>query len=267
MRHLTACTATRPRRLVIDCPRMWSDVVDLHEFYASALGQTARRMIRRRLRELWPDTRGQRVLGLGYAAPYLRPFMGEAERVSAMMPAAQGVVHWPPEGPNATALVEEAELPLADLSIDRVLLVHALEHAEQLRPFLREIWRVMAGGGRLLVVVPNRRGLWARVDRTPFGRGHPYSADQLSRLLRDHMFQPLSTRTALYMPPVGWRLWLGSAPAWERLGERWLERFAGVVMIEAGKQLYVPTALRASPARRLAPALPRAPAAPSRGKI
>jgi hypothetical protein len=32
--------------------------------------------------------------------------------------------------------------------------------------------------------------------------------------------------------------------AWERVGERWLDRFAGVVMIEASKQLYAPTAVR-----------------------
>ena len=34
-------------------------------------------MIRRRLREMWPDLTGQRVVGLGYATPLLRPFMDE----------------------------------------------------------------------------------------------------------------------------------------------------------------------------------------------
>jgi hypothetical protein len=31
---------------------------------------------------------------------------------------------------------------------------------------------------------------------------------------------------------------LGSAPAWEKLGERWFTRFAGVAVIEAAKQIY-----------------------------
>lgn len=229
---------------------MWTDVVDLRDFYESPLGQTARRMIRRRLREIWPDVGGMRVLGLGYATPFLRPFLGEAERVIAMMPAAQGVLPWPPEGPNATALVEEFDLALPDLSVDRVLLAHAIEHAEQLRPFLREIWRVMAGGGRLIVVAPNRRGLWARIDRTPFGHGHPYTAGQLSRLLRDNQFTPLATATALFVPPLTSRLWLTSAGAIERLGERWFQRFAGVVMVEATKQIYAPTPVRAVARRR-----------------
>jgi SAM-dependent methyltransferase len=229
---------------------MWSDVIDLRDFYASSLGQVARRMIRRRLREMWPDLTGQRVVGLGYATPLLRPFMDESERVVAMMPAPQGVLHWPGEHLNATALIEETELPLPDMSVDRVLLAHALEHTEQLRPLLREIWRVLNPSGRVIVIVPNRRGIWARIDSTPFGHGHPYTAGQLSRLLRDNQFTPLATRSALYTPPVFSRLYLTSAGAWERLGERWFERFAGVVLVEAGKQLYAPTTVRRVPRRR-----------------
>ena len=223
---------------------MWTDVVDLRDFYATALGRTAQRAIRHRLREMWPDMHGQRLLGLGYATPFLRPFLADAERVLAMMPAGQGVLAWPPEGPNATCLVAETDLPLPDVSVDRVLLVHALEHSESLRPFLREIWRVMAGGGRLIIVAPNRRGLWARFERTPFGLGQPYSGTQMSRVLRDNLFTPLATRWALFTPPFGSKLWLSSAGAWERIGERWLNRVAGVVMIEASKQLYAPTAVR-----------------------
>ncbi len=152
---------------------MWTDVIDLRDFYDSGLGRVAQRMIRRRVRTVWPDVAGASMLGLGYATPYLRPFREEAERVFSIMPAAQGVLHWPADGANAVALSDEAELPLADLAVDRVLLVHAVESSEQLRPMLREIWRVLAGGGRLLVVAPNRRGMWTLFERTPFGHGRP----------------------------------------------------------------------------------------------
>jgi SAM-dependent methyltransferase len=217
---------------------MWQDVVDLNAFYASRLGQVARRMIRRRVRALWPDLRGQSVLGLGFTTPYLRPFLGEAERVVAVMPASQGVMAWPSDGARLVALADETELPLPDGSIDRVLLVHAVECSEQLRPMLREAWRVLAGGGRLLVVAPNRRGIWARLERTPFGNGHPFSPPQLSRLLREAMFSPLTTDTALYMPPSASPMMLRAAGAWERIGERWGLPFAGVVIVEAAKQVY-----------------------------
>lgn len=217
---------------------MWHDVVDLRDFYETQLGAMARRMIRRGIRSMWPDVKGQRVLGLGYATPYLRQFLTEAERTLAFMPASKGVLHWPSEGRGLTALVDETELPLPDVSVDRVLLVHGLESSEYQSDMLREAWRVLTGEGRLLIVAPNRGGIWARLERTPLGWGQPYSAAQLSRLLRDNMFTPTRSRRALYIPPLRTRALLRSAPAWERIGSRWFPTFGGVVLVEAGKQLY-----------------------------
>ncbi len=244
---------------------MYGDVIDLRDFYAGSLGRAARRVLRVRIRETWPDLRGMRVMGLGYAAPYLLPFREECERVIAVMPAGQGVVHWPAEGPGLVTLADDSELPLPDVSIDRVLLVHALERTEQLRPMLREVWRVMTDGGRLLAVVPNRRGIWARLDRTPFGQGHPYTAGQLSRLLRDNMFDPIRTRQALFVPPSRSRMVLASAPAWEKLGARWLPMISGVLMIEAGKRIYAPSEVPKLRRRRVYMPLPPVTPAPSGG--
>jgi SAM-dependent methyltransferase len=159
------------------------------------------------------------------------------------------VLHWPREGAGQTTLVEETELPFADLSVDRMVLAHCLETAEQIRPLMREIWRVLTGDGRLLVIAPNRRGLWARFEHTPFGHGRPYSPGQLNRLLRDSMFTPTRAESALYLPPVAWRMAPVAAPAWERLGAWGLSAFAGVVMIEASKQIYAAQPLLKARAR------------------
>jgi SAM-dependent methyltransferase len=230
---------------------MASDVVDLRDFYLSVLGQVARRMIRRAIRRIWPDLRGMRLLGIGYATPFLSAIATETERVVAMMPASLGVLGWPADGPNLVTLADEAELPFADYSIDRVLLVHALETSEEVRALLKEVWRVMAGGGRLLIVVPNRRGIWARLDRTPFGSGRPYTQGQLSQLLRDEMFTPVGSDAALFIPPARRRMILRSAAAWERIGRRWFPTFAGVVLVEATKQIYAKPAAVRAPRRRL----------------
>jgi SAM-dependent methyltransferase len=131
---------------------------------------------------------------------------------------------------------------------------------------LREIWRVLASGGQLLAVVPNRRGLWARMDTTPFGHGRPYSRSQITALLRDAWFTPVGWGEALYVPPIprGW--FLRSAVAWERTGSTLSAPFAGVHIVEATKQVY-----RAIPAkrekRRLVPALRPALAPSPRGSI
>jgi SAM-dependent methyltransferase len=230
---------------------MYRDVVDLREFYQTSLGQVALRQLKRRIREFWPDLTGQSVLGIGYATPYLRPFIGEAERVIAVMPSTQGVVFWPPEGPGLTTLSDESSLPFDDLSFDRVMIVHGLEATEHSRQMLREVWRVLAGGGRLLIVAANRSGLWSMTERTPFGHGSPYSGPQLNQMLRDNLFVPERSAKALYVPPVRSRFWLSTAPAWERLGDRWFSTFAGVTMVEATKQIYAISGPAAAvPARR-----------------
>lgn len=229
---------------------MTTDVLDLRAFYASRLGQMARRMLRRQVRAMWPDVRGLRVLGLGFATPFLSPFREEAERVLALMPASQGVLRWPAEGPGLVALAEDTELPLPDRSIDRVLIVHALESAEQVRALMREAWRVLDDGGRMMVVVPNRRGIWARLERTPFGNGRPYTPGQLSRLLRDNMFAPTQQRGALFMPPLRSRMLLRAAPAWEAVGVHWFQPFSGVLLMEAAKQIYAGTPIKQARLRR-----------------
>ncbi len=221
------------------------DVVDLRNFYGQQLGVVARRFVARGIRARWSDTHSLRVLGIGYATPYLGLFREEAERCLALMPAAQGVVRWPSTRPALAALVEEDDLPLTDSAVDRVLLVHALEMSSDPAELLRETWRVLAAGGRLLAVVPNRRGLWARMDTTPFGQGRPYSRTQITQLLRDTWFTPTGWGEALYVPPIhrGW--FLRSAVAWERTGATLSAPFAGVHIVEATKQVY-----RAIPARR-----------------
>jgi SAM-dependent methyltransferase len=156
------------------------DVVDLREFYASRLGQATRRIIVHRLRGRLHGLRGSQILGLGYATPYLDMFGDKPVSAMAMMPARQGVTHWPATGGSRSVLVDEACLPLADASIDFALVVHGLELTDQLPDMLRELWRVLAPQGRAMFIVPNRRGLWARFDTTPFGHGRPFSRSQLT---------------------------------------------------------------------------------------
>lgn len=213
-------------------------VIDLRDFYSRPIGAAVRRLVGHQIRKLWPNVAGERIVGLGFATPYLRQFREEATANIGAMPAAQGVVRWPSEGPGAATLVDEEALPFADASIDRVLIVHGVETMDALKPVLREVWRVLVPGGRLIIVATNRSGLWARVDTTPFGHGRPFSRRQLSILLRDGMFSPAGWAQALYMPPFRFALLIRSAIWWERLGAVFWPGFAGVVMVEAIKEMY-----------------------------
>ncbi len=227
---------------------MNSDIVDLRSFYASHLGMVAERSIAMALSSIWANLPNERLVGLGYTLPWLERFGRDAERVFAFMPATQGAVRWPPEGPSSTALVFDEELPLVDASIDRMLLVHSLEHAENPRETLKEIWRVLSPAGRIVIVVPNRRGVWARFEHTPFGSGRPFSRGQLNELLRDANFTPSASCEALFFPPSKRRWMLRFHQLLERTGRRLWPIFSGVIVVEAQKRVYqgVPIAQRAS---------------------
>ncbi len=219
---------------------MHLDVTELAEFYSGPMGSVVRRTIMHRIRDRWPNVRGEVVIGLGYAAPYLGVFKGEAQCIGALMPATQGVITWPKTGPYLSLLMENECLPLADASVDRLLAIHSLEMSEAASRMLREIWRVLKPEGRLICVVPNRRSLWSRLETTPFGHGRPYSRGQVERLLKGALFSPTDWTSALHMPPLNLRLNLRSNRAWERLGARLWPGFGGIILIEATKEVSAP---------------------------
>jgi SAM-dependent methyltransferase len=217
---------------------MTADVRRLIGFYKSPLGKLARVLVREEILRLVGKVDGQRVLGLGFATPYMRFALGRSERVLAFMPARQGASAWPREGPSHTVLCDPMEMPLTDAAVDVIIAVHAFEHVADAEELMRELWRVAAPNARLVVVVPRRRGLWAGTDNTPFGEGHPFSKRQMERLLRAHSFVPLAWRDALYLPPSQQPLVIKSARFFERAGRVFGPTLAGVLCVVAKKELF-----------------------------
>lgn len=236
---------------------MQLDVVDLLEFYRTPLGRVAAGILSRKLTQFWPDTKQDRVMGLGFPTPYLGQFVEGSERVFAFMPAGQGIFAWPKEGDRSAVLVDETTLPLPDSSIDRLLMVHTLEMVNDPLATLQEAWRVMAPGGRIIIIVPSRGGLWSRLDASPFGFGRPFSRGQLQKLLRNALFSPEKWDGALYLPPSNSRMMLRSATAVEKTGQKFWPAFSGVIVAEATKRLYqgLPVATTAKSSRQMRPTL------------
>jgi len=211
------------------------DALDLDRFYRSRQGKTARRMILRRLQALWPEVKDLDMLGLGFPEPYFEPFRETARRCISLMPAGQGAVIQP-NAPSTTVLADETHLPFCEALFDRVLLVHAIEEADALPSLLREIWRVLAPQGRIVIVTAARSGIWARLDSTPFGHGRPFSKGQLNQMLDGALFEPTAWSRALYAPPWRWSTGEKTADLWEKTGEKFWPALSGVVMVEAVKR-------------------------------
>ncbi|MCH9823778.1 MAG: class I SAM-dependent methyltransferase [Lentibacter algarum] len=222
---------------------MHLDVKDLRNFYyRSTLGRAAQKVIRDQMLTLWPEAKGQTVVGFGFAAPLLRPYLGQARRVTCLMPGPQGVMPWPAGQPNVSVLCEETHWPIETGHVDRLVVMHGLETSEWPTHVLEECYRVLGPGGRALFIVPNRAGLWSRNDRTPFGYGRPFTMGQLDQQLKLWGFKTEHSQTALYQPPSEKRFWRKTAGFWEKLGHGLpLIAGGGVLMVEVTKQIPAPT--------------------------
>lgn len=220
---------------------MHLDVLDLRNFYyRTGLGRAAQRAIRDQLLSIWPKAEGETVVGFGFTAPLLRPYLKDARRVIALMPGQQGVMPWPAGMPNVSVLCEENLWPIQGGQADKLVFLHGLETSETPGRLLDEAWRALAPGGHALFIVPNRAGLWSRRDRTPFGFGRPYSLSQLEAQLERHRFRPERHVAALFQPPTTRRFWMRTGAVWERLGRRLSSHYAGgVLMVEATKDVYI----------------------------
>jgi len=222
---------------------MHLDVLDLRNFYyRSALGRAAQKVIRDELFSLWPEAKGQTVVGFGFAVPLLRPYLTDARRVIGLMPGPQGVMPWPAGQPNISVLCEDTFWPIQTGQVDKLVVLHGLETSDNPDALLDECWRVLGPGGRAVFVVPNRAGLWSRSDNTPFGFGRPFSLGQLDALLRKHQFVTERSMSMLFQPPSHRRLWRKTAGLLEKLGQHMpVVAAGGVLMVEVSKQIAAPT--------------------------
>lgn len=215
---------------------MWTDVTDCYAFYETSLGEIVEKAVTEVVASFWPSVKGEVVAGFGYTHPFLPYFTLEADRVLSLMPAPMGVMSWPEKDKNASMLVCE-KFPFRNESIHKLLVVHAFEHIENTSKILEEFWRVLAPEGRLLIVVPNRRGLWSRTSHTPFGNGHPYTGRQLFTAVEQSHFVPQKPRYALFHPPAFSSAWERLDQSMEQFGEKWFKKFGGVVVLEARKKV------------------------------
>lgn len=205
-------------------------VEELRAYYATRDGSRVARELAATVAPAIRRGGTARLLALGYCAPLLSGLdPARLERLALVMPEDMGAHRWPYGRPNCAVQADEFNLPFAEAMFDQALLAHALEFAEPPRKLLRELWRVLAPAGELVLIVPNRLGLWTHFQSTPFGQGRPWAKGELSRLLRDAMFEPISCRTALVAPPVRGLRWL------DKPLMRVAARFGGIHFVLARK--------------------------------
>lgn len=205
-------------------------VEELRAYYATRDGQRVARQLAATMAPAIRRGPHARLLALGYCAPLLRGLdPAQLERLAVVMPEGAGVRLWPRGKPNCAVQADEFSLPFPEAMFDQALLAHSLEFAEPPRKLLRELWRVLTPAGELVLIVPNRLGLWTHFEATPFGQGRPWGKGELSHLLQESMFEPIACRTALVAPPVRGLRWL------DKPLTRVARRFGGIHFVLARK--------------------------------
>ena len=215
------------------------DVIQLTEFYSGTeLGRTTKQLINRVLETKVDTKNGSLTIGFGFACPFLENKMRDRENRNflLLMPSEQGVIRWPEKSKSVTALVDEVSWPITTSAADLILISHGLEVSDNQDLLLQEVLRVLKDSGKLVIIVPNRTGFWARSDSTPFGYGKPYSISQLTALLQKNQFQIDSITPSLYGFPAKKGYWLKSLLLWEKVGKKLNSFFlGGLLVVEAKK--------------------------------
>jgi SAM-dependent methyltransferase len=144
-------------------------------------------------------------------------------------------------------------LPFDSVSLDLVVLPHALELARDPHLALREVERVLRPEGRVVILGFNPSSMWGvrqRLshlgERFAAGRGPelilPRAGEFLGpRRLRDWLhllsFEVENGRFGCYRPPFRSEKWLGRFEWIEHAGERWWPRFGAVYSLTAVKRV------------------------------
>lgn len=221
------------------------DIIDLKEFYRSPLANNVHMVLKKMLTRLRSSSSNcsSKTLFVGFGAPYAN----QNNHEFLFMQAHMGVLAWPDKPNNRALLAYENEWAFADHTFDEIIIIHGLEYAQHAGNVLEECYRCLRPEGRLVVIVPNRRGIWVRSDKTPFGFGQPYTLTQLLQVLKKCEFVPIDAVRGLYTSPSS--TWLGNLCSWtfECIATRTLQKFSGLVGVAAIKRVYA-----GIPAKRIA---------------
>ncbi len=216
---------------------------DFKDFYRSGAGKKALKILCENLDADFSNNSNQSILGYGFTIPHLERLISRPQTAinyfpifgENPMPDLLGL------GQSAKPdIIGEAQfLPFKDAQFDKILCVHSLEESDSPKQILRELWRVLAPEGRLIIILPNRRGAWARSDKTPFGHGRPFTRSQLMKLLSDTMFNVNCAKRVLFTPPLFCGAHDSISDGFEKIGPKLFPTFGGLLYFELSKRQFI----------------------------
>jgi len=168
-------------------------------------------------------------------------------------------------------------LPIADASLDLLILPHRLEFSERPHQTLREAERVMMPEGHLLISGFNPLSLWGMAlflrnllhNNDAAAKTFPWNASFIGLgRLKDWLallgFEVISVQMCCHTPPCEQESWHRRFSFMDKLGAKWLSAIGGVYFIVAKKRVVGMTPLK--PSWKTAPVKPNLVVRPTQRK-
>jgi SAM-dependent methyltransferase len=204
-------------------------------FYLSFLGKAVSNILSHKILNLWKPINNSRIAAIGFCFPYLRSINKKTQRTFFLVPIGHGLHHFDVNNKNLTVSVNEYILPIDDLSLDRLLVIHSFEYLTDHNKFLREAWRSLDKNGEILIIVPNSFGLWRPYYKNNLSSLRTFSFSELNSLLLNNFFTPINFSNSLFFPPINNQLILDRANIFEKASKSFLKFFSGVIIVRARK--------------------------------
>ncbi len=227
---------------------MPNPVANVSAWLTSPLGAALLHAEAELLSEALDDVFGWEMLQLGVWGPVNGLLGGcRTRRYSVLASAIADAAHPAPRSAQGSpqAIARLSQLPIANASVDAVLLPHTLEFETDPYGIVREADRVLAGEGQLLVLGFRPWGLWG-MKRRASRRGFPPGIKRtLSEgRVRDWLellgYDIVTVRPYLYAAP-----WGEPERARGLIERSWLQPWpAGAYLLKARKRVYTLTPIR-----------------------
>lgn len=146
------------------------------------------------------------------------------------------------DSPVSVACLPTA-LPIANQSVDLVVLPHLLEFSKDPHQILREVERALIPEGQLIITGFNPLSLWGLTKQARRSKDFPWNGNYLSPArVKDWLkllgFEVDRSNFGCYAPPFEQQKWLQRCGITETAGRRWWKFSGAVYMLRAVKRVH-----------------------------